>query len=107
MLSLEGTYVLIDVAVACIYWHTAYSLSYRQSKNWLSHGRSVDCNWRTDQTYVGAKNIWKYLGRADGKRSFAIDMLPTVKRETAVIDDINAGGIVLATVRCVKRHTID
>lgn len=34
-------------------------------------------------------------------------MLPTVKREMAVIDDINAGGIVLATVRCVKRHTID
>ena len=67
----------------------------------------VDCNWRTDQAYVGAKNIWKYLGRTDGKRSSVIDMQPTVKREMAVIDGINAGGIVMATVRCVKRHTID
>jgi putative transposase len=52
-------------------------------KVFRQHKRHVGTSWRTDETYIKVKGVWKYLYRAVDKDGKTIDFLLTAKRDKA------------------------
>ena len=111
MLATRGRRFPIDVILVCIRWYAAYPLSYRHlqemmeergvfvdhpsinrwairflpllEKVFSKHKRPVGGSWRTDESCIKVKGAWKYLYRAVGKESRAVDFLLTLRRDKA------------------------
>ena len=47
------------------------------------HKRPVGAGWRTGETYIKVKGVWKYLYRAVDKDRETVDFLLTAKRDMA------------------------
>ena len=50
-------------------------------KAFLARKRPVGGNWRTDETYVRIKGVWKYLYRAVDKAGAMVDFQLTARRD--------------------------
>jgi putative transposase len=111
MLSFKGMRFSIDVILVCIRWYAAYSLSYRNLEQMMEergvsvdhssinrwairflpliekfsrkHKRKVGTSWRTDETYIKVKGVWKYLYRAVDKEGKTVDFLLTAHGDMA------------------------
>jgi putative transposase len=111
MLSFKGMRFPTDFILVCIRWYVAYPLNYRHIEDWMEergvsvdhstinrwairflplienlshkHKRKVGASWRTDETYMKVKGVWKYLYRAAGKEGKTVDFLLAANRDMA------------------------
>ena len=111
MVNFKSMRFPVDVILVCIRWYAAYPLSYRHLEEMMQergvsvdhssinrwairflpliekmarkHKRPVGAGWRTGETYIKVKGVWKYLYRAVDKDRETVDFLLTAKRDMA------------------------